>query len=313
MIPPAPPGQARALATLRTLADGSARTLLFAGPGGVGQLQAARWWAALLCCEARLDDPCGRCRSCLRWREADAGLLSLEDYRELAAPATTKDGRTARRHEITIGQLVERDRGDPDPLGPWLRSPPTHRVRVAVIDGADTLNDSAANAFLKMLEEPPEHARIILVASGPDALLPTVASRCTVVRFRPVQVDADTWRQLGPHPAVRLGRPGTLGDAASEAAARDAVDAFVTSLAGTLAQTFVTLPALQQAWDLDEDRVVGLLLERARAVDAAAYLACDDALERARTAVAAYAHRGLAFKRLALALRLRWSATPAAR
>lgn len=308
MIPPPPTGQDAALSALRELAHGAAGTLLFAGPDGVGRRQAARWWAALLCCEARFDDPCGRCRSCLRWRDAEPGLVSLEDYREIAAPSMTKDGKPVRRRQITIDQLVEREGGDPDPLGPWLRAAPRSRLRVAVIDGADELGEAAANAFLKMLEEPPAHARIVLVAAGPDALLPTVASRCTVVRFRPVSVDADTWRRVGAHPALRLGRPARLGDAAEEAAVRSAVERFVASLTDTLGETFSALASLQEVWPPDDERVPGLLREAARARGAASYLACDEALERCDEASAAYAHRALVLKRLALSLRSAWHA-----
>src|SRR5690606_39542988 len=70
-------------------------------------------------------------------------------------------------------------------LGPWLALRPVGRWRVGVIDRAETLTEEAANAFLKTLEEPPSRSVIILIAPGPDALLATVASRCTVVRLKP--------------------------------------------------------------------------------------------------------------------------------
>lgn len=308
MTPAAPLGQEAALDTLRALATGGARTLLFAGPDGVGRRQAARWYAALLCCEARLDDPCGRCASCLRWRDLEPGLVSLSDYREIAAPTTTRDGKPVRRRQITIDQLVTREGGDPDPLGPWLLAPPNARVRVGVIDAADELGDAAANAFLKMLEEPPAHARIVLIAAGPDALLPTVASRCTVVRFKPVVADAATWQRVGPHPALRLGRPARLRDTADEATARHAVTAFAASLTSSLGATFAALSALQEQWPPDDERVPGLLREIARAEGAATYLAIDSALEAAEAASAAYAQRSLVLKRFALAARRAWRA-----
>ncbi len=306
MSPPRPVSQEAALDTLRRLARAGTRTLLFAGPDGVGRRAAARWFAALLNCRAAGDEPCGSCAECGAWRQADGSLRWVRDYREVSAATTTKEGRAARRPTITIDQLVPRAGGDHDPLGPWLASAPSARVRVAVIDGADELGEGAANAFLKTLEEPPSHARIVLVAPGPDTLLPTVASRCTVVRFKPVPADAETVRRFHPHPALRLGRPASLLEASDEA--RSAVSAFEASLHGSLAETFEGLKALIEVWQSGE--VPGMLRERARARGAATYLACDAALEEAEAASSAYAHRALVFKRLALALRSAWRHGP---
>ena len=180
-----------------------------------------------------------------------------------------------------------------------------------MIDDADQLGEAAANAFLKTLEEPPEHARIVLIAPGPDTLLATVASRCTVVRFKPVMPDAAARERLGPHPALRLGTPVALGaPQPHEVAARTAVGELVATLENSLATTFATLPALQEAWPAGDELVPGLLREHARSRGPAAYLACDAALEGAEAASAAYAHRGLLLKRLALALRRAWRQTP---
>src|SRR4051794_12223448 len=58
--------------------------------------------------------------------------------------------------------------------------------RVAVVDDADDLNDEAANAFLKTLEEPPPGAVLILIGTSADVQLDTIVSRCRVVRFDPL-------------------------------------------------------------------------------------------------------------------------------
>lgn len=306
MSVPRPIGQDAALVALRQLAAGGARTFLFAGPDGVGRRVAARWFAAYLNCRAGLAEPCGTCAPCSTWRDVDDGMVSLQDYREVAAPATTRDGRPTRRRIIGIDQLVSRPDGDPDPLVPWLARAPAARVRVGVVDAAEELGEAAANAFLKTLEEPPTTAAIVLVASGPDALLPTVASRCTIVRFAPVTPDAETWRRHHPHPALRLGRPARLRDDEATSAARRAVAAFTAALPASLSATFAALPDLQGAWDEDPELVPGLLRESARARGAAVYAACDAALEQAETASARYVHRALTLKRLALTLRSVW-------
>jgi DNA polymerase III subunit delta' len=59
-------------------------------------------------------------------------------------------------------------------------------ARVAIVDCADELNESAANALLKILEEPPEGAVILLVCHQPAGLLPTIRSRCRVLRLNPL-------------------------------------------------------------------------------------------------------------------------------
>ena len=317
MSVPRPHGQDEALATLRRLASSEARTFLFAGPEGVGRRLAARWLTALLNCAADATDasgaaePCGSCAACHLWDDVGDDLVSIRDYREVAALSTTRDGRPARHRQVTIDQLVPRRDGDPDPLGPWLVTPPSGRVRVGVIDDAEHLGEAAANAFLKTLEEPPDHARIVLVAPGPDTLLATVASRCTVVRFKPVMPDAATRERLGPHPAVRLGTPAALrAPEPHTLAARCAVDELVATLENPLAATFASLPALQAAWPAGDELVPGLLRERARSRGPATYLAFDAALEAAEAASAAYAHRGLLLRRLALALRHAWRRPP---
>jgi len=88
--------------------------------------------------------------------------------------------------------------------------------KVVIVDEADTMNQAAANTFLKTLEEPPEDSLIILITSRPDHLLPTMRSRCSMIAFHPLSFDsckrildgkiaADDIEQ-----AVRLslGRPG---------------------------------------------------------------------------------------------------------
>ncbi len=62
--------------------------------------------------------------------------------------------------------------------------------KVVIVDDADTMNQAAANTFLKTLEEPPEDSLIILVSSRPDRLLPTIRSRCSLIVFHPLSLDS---------------------------------------------------------------------------------------------------------------------------
>ena len=98
--------------------------------------------------------------------------------------------------------------------------------KVVIVDDADTMNQAAANTFLKTLEEPPEDSLIMLISSRPDRLLPTIRSRCSTIAFHPLSLDS--CRQIldgkiAAHDieqAVRLslGRPGlaVTGDVKEE-------------------------------------------------------------------------------------------------
>lgn len=302
-------GHDRELAQLRSLwRDGQGpRTLLFAGPDGVGRRLAARWLAAYVNCVALVDNrPCGVCASC----QAVADYSHL-DVREVGPRATTRSGRSKHLREITIDQLVPRDGGDPEPLSEWLRSRPRAAYRVGIIDHAESMTASAANSFLKVLEEPPRHAVIVLIAPGPDAVLPTVASRSTVVRFGAV-TPMTGFDDLHQHPAVRLGQPGALIRARTNeeasAAARDAALTFLNAVNEDLAS------ALAAADDLSKGIAVALeagvdpgplgwLREPLRELDAVTYAAALEEVERCEDALAAYAQAPLACTVLALRLR----------
>ena len=285
--------------------EGGPGTLLFAGPDGVGRKATAIWLGAYLNCEASGSRPCGRCDSCL----AAAAGTHL-DIREIAPAATTKSGRARQRGEITIDQLVRRSGGEEEPLADWLRSRPFRRVRLAIIDQAESMNQSAANAFLKMLEEPPRWALIVLIAPGPEALLPTVASRAATLRFAPLAVDPAPGFES--HPAVRLGQPVALERAlaaeAASLAARDAADGFLASLNGDLlaavegAETLTKAVAEAVAAGA-QPGPLGWLSEPLRRLPPAAYAAAMDELRTCEEALAAYASAAVAC--LVLALRLR--------
>ncbi|MBA3810976.1 MAG: DNA polymerase III subunit delta' [Caulobacteraceae bacterium] len=72
----------------------------------------------------------------------------------------------------------------------FAKSPAASPYRIAIIDAADDLNPSAANAVLKTLEEPPERGVLLLVSHAPGGLLPTLRSRCRRLRFDPPPVEA---------------------------------------------------------------------------------------------------------------------------
>ncbi len=161
-------GQERALAILkRALAGGRVpAAYLFTGPAGCGRRKTALAVAASLNCESGAV-ACGACRSC---RATAAG--THPDVHVIA--------RREGKKEIVIEQMRE------EILEKAYLSPFSGKCSVFLVDGADDMNQIAANAFLKTLEEPPAVSRFILVAPGRETLLPTVASRCQEVSFRPL-------------------------------------------------------------------------------------------------------------------------------
>lgn len=306
-----PEGQDQALAVLSDLSargDQAPRTLLLAGPEGVGRRLAARWYAALLNCEARLGEPCGRCEPCRGFLPDETDPTPAADYREVGPALVTRDGRPTRRPQLRLDQLVPRERAEEtEPLGPWLALRPVGRWRVGVIDHAETMTEEAANAFLKTLEEPPGRSVVVLIAPGPDALLPTVASRCTVVRFKPAEATDEVVDALAPHPALRLGRPGlwraAMAHAEATEAKREAVDRFLRDVDGSLQQAFEAAEALAELWTAGDDEIGLWLREAWRADGPAAYAWGDQATTDLEAAWAAYAHRDLALRAWVMRLR----------
>ena len=146
---------------------------LFVGPAGVGKFTLAKEFAKSLLCEAPGDGlaACDRCPSCIL---NDAG--------------THPDVITAGRPEDVVELPIATIRELCDKLA---LKPARGTRRVAILDDADELNDAAANAFLKTLEEPPPGSVLVLICAGEtDSQLETILSRCQVVRFAPLKPDA---------------------------------------------------------------------------------------------------------------------------
>ena len=240
-----------------------ASSLLLTGPAGVGKQRVALWLAQrLLCAEA--NAPCGACQACryaegmvhpdLTWifprpRLKDATDVALEDVAQdfaEAAAARCEAGLYARPdgsegiYVYATRLLVQRA----------SRTPALARRKVFVVGEADRMvpqasSQEAANAFLKLLEEPPADTTLILTSSEPGALLPTIRSRTIEVRVRPVSDDAVRAFLATPAaaPLAKAGKPdalvalargsiGSLLAAADRAKARDRAAAFLAVAEG---------------------------------------------------------------------------------
>ena len=160
-------GQDRVASFLRAAVTSGhvSHAYLFVGAPGSGKATAARALACALLCG---DDGCGACGVCYRVRRGvhpDVHYVEPE-----GAAAYLKDQITDIIHDTHLAPVEG-----------------THKVYI--VQDADRFNDASANAFLKTLEEPPEDVVIILMTHSFDAVLPTIGSRCQVVRFRRIPAD----------------------------------------------------------------------------------------------------------------------------
>ncbi|MEW6446885.1 MAG: DNA polymerase III subunit delta' [Bacillota bacterium] len=156
-------GQDAAVAYLKAVGKSGrlSHAYLFTGPAGVGKHTTARAFAAALLCTSPIGgDACGECGQCtLYYGPGHPDLLSLDP------------GESTLKIE-QIRQVVSA-----------VGRKPYHRRHVVIIDQAEKTTVEAQNAFLKTLEEPPGEAVFLLISAHPDALLPTIVSRCCAVRF----------------------------------------------------------------------------------------------------------------------------------
>ncbi|MCC7386457.1 MAG: DNA polymerase III subunit delta' [Deltaproteobacteria bacterium] len=144
--------------------------LLFSGPDGVGKFACAKLLAQIVQCSGGdSTSACGRCPGCTKITtagHADVLILEPDDKDSIKVDAI---------REATQALYLKPIEG---------------RFRLLLIRDADRMNPQAQNALLKTLEEPPGEAHLILTTSRPDAVLPTVRSRCSKVPFHPVPTAA---------------------------------------------------------------------------------------------------------------------------
>src|SRR5438067_1048150 len=204
-------GQDRAVRVLRSalVRDQAHHAYLLAGPAGVGKELLARVFALAANCEAEQLEarPCGVCSNCraiARGNFPDVMWVMPQSEMVARGLISRADLETAPSKEIRVDEIRA--------LAKRLSLAALRgRRKVAIVTPAEAINERAQNTLLKTLEEPPPATTFLLLSANPDALLPTIRSRCARV-------------QLGPVPeeliVARLLRDGVAEPAARERAAR---------------------------------------------------------------------------------------------
>lgn len=150
---------------------------LVSGPAQLGKALLALRLAQALNCERSIGDPCGECRACRRIERGNHPDVRISGMAAQARGLKPEDA--AKQRDLKIDTVRE-----------WLADvnlkPYEGKRRVFILHDAERLNEAAANAMLKTLEEPPPYATLILVANTSGDLLPTIVSRCQPLKLRPV-------------------------------------------------------------------------------------------------------------------------------
>lgn len=190
---------------------------LFTGAPGIGRRTLALSFTKALYCQNPPEpgESCGTCRSCKMLEKLQHTDLFIG---QAAAPGETLKIDTVReiQHNLNMQPYA----------APW---------RTALFLRFEEANINAQNALLKTLEEPPPLSKLLLTASNENALLPTISSRCEVIRLRPMALDElaqklESSRMMMPEDAKRLAHlsAGRAGYALSLADATDEADRLVS-------------------------------------------------------------------------------------
>jgi len=158
---------------------------LFAGPPNIGKtLTALEFAKAINCVELGAEaDNCGRCAECVAIERGNHPDFRL--VRPSVRAESHEEGATSRLGAELDGAEI-RTEAIADLMVQASLSRARARRMVLIVSGADVMNETAANRLLKTLEEPPVDTTLVLTAASPSLLLPTIVSRCQLVRFGPV-------------------------------------------------------------------------------------------------------------------------------
>lgn len=270
MLPIVGHREARRRLALAARSDRLPQVLVLTGPAGVGKQRLALWLAQLLLCEDRGDEPCGRCEPCRRGLQL--AHPDVHWFVPIARPKATDADRQVEEAAEALAEVMDERRAHPlypPPDGMASHglasvrllhrraalTPVAARRKVFILGEADRLvpqesSQEAANALLKLLEEPPADSVFVLTTVDPRRLLPTIRSRAVPLRvgrlsgdevaevLRAGGMSADEVRARVAQAAGSVGAAITDGAAGAPAydAAREMLEAVLAGRAGVPAR-----------------------------------------------------------------------------
>ena len=137
------------------------------GQRGSGKKMLAKLFAMALECESGKSEPCGMCRSCVQANHGNQPDIITVKHEKPAS--------------ISVDDVREQINGD------IMIKPYSSPYKVYIVPEADLMTPQAQNAILKTIEEPPEYAVIFLLTENADSLLPTIRSRCVMLKLRNIK------------------------------------------------------------------------------------------------------------------------------
>ena len=233
--------------------------MLFAGEDGIGKKLFALEIARALNCRAPLGvEGCGTCPSCVRIGKFNYPQSSeSDDWKGIIWSDHPDVGMViAPKRVLLVEQmrLIEREAN---------YRPYEGKARLFLIEDADKLNDPSANALLKVLEEPPHTSHIVLLTSRPAMLLPTISSRCQMIRFSPLSAD-----EIEGHLVKnKIAKPGEAGIRAR--VARGSLGRAVAQDLNEFSEQREAMLRVLQALSVNKDRIQ--LLRSAEELNEAKY------------------------------------------
>jgi len=138
---------------------------IFHGEEGMGKKTLAMSFAKALQCQDKGINPCNKCKSCIQAESGNHPDIIWITHEK--ASIGVDDIRTQINADIKI-------------------KPYQSRYKIYIIDSADKMTESAQNALLKTIEEPPDYAIILLLSCNASQLLPTILSRCVILNLKPI-------------------------------------------------------------------------------------------------------------------------------
>ena len=159
------------------------RTSLIYGPPGAGQSQVAKAIVMTYVCQMNQDDFCGECPNC---RKIEQGIYPdviemhpWEDWSEDKKKLEKRKQRKKNQYSVAHMRVMQEQA---------LHLPFEGEKKYFIIHDAHCMNESSSNSLLKILEEPHDHIRFLLLSDRVSGILPTIRSRCWAVRLMPLEI-----------------------------------------------------------------------------------------------------------------------------